>query len=243
MLNSRYVSYKRIIEKLYQDYGFKDKVEWSVILEWIGDAIDLIGANVAYINKVTGQDALTPTIKIEEHRGELPCDLYKIIQVREYCNKIPMIASSDTFHLNIKNNVSNPIYTNVSQYTYGIQGGYIYTNFATGEVEMSYIAFPVDGEGFPMIPDDVKFIRAATDYVALKLAKKLYMQNELDRERFQWIEQEAGFSMGAAHTRGSLMNLDEAEGFKNAFLRLIPKIDQHSDGFLYLNHGEERPII
>jgi len=242
MLNGKYVSYKRIIEKLFQKYGFKDKVEWSVILEWIGDGMDLIGANDTYINKVTGMDPLTPTIKIVDYRGDLPCDIYKCIQVREYCSKIPMRYSTDSFH-RTNNSERNPNPNSNPDYTYQLTDSHIFTNFSEGEVEMSYTAFPIDEQGYPMIPDDVKFIRAMVDYIASQLSIKLWIEGSIDDKKFQWIQQESGFSTGAAHTRASLQNLDQAESFKNAILRLVPTINQHGDGFVYLGQAEERPIL
>ena len=242
MLNGKYVSYKRILEKLHQDYGFKDKIEWSVVLEWIGDGMDLIGANETYINKVTGMDALTPTIKIEGYRGALPCDLYKCIQAREYCTKTPMRYSTDTFHL-VDNTERSPNYNNNSDYTYQFNNNYIFTNFKTGEVEMSYIAFPIDDDGYPMIPDDVKFIRAMVDHVASMILKRQLLNNEISMPVYRELMQDIMFSMAAAHTRATLQNLDQAESFKNALLRSIPKLNHHSDGFVYLGQQEQRYII
>lgn len=241
MLSGKYVSYKRILEKLHQNYGFKDRVEWSVMLEWMGDAMDLIGNNDSYIQKVTGMDAITPTIKIVDYRGELPCDLYKCLQAREFCSKSEMRYTSDSFHLS-KGTARVPNFDNNSDYTYQLTNSHIFTNFATGEVEMEYIAFPIDNEGFPMIPDDVKFIRAAVDFIAWSLARKLWMEGTLDKDKFLWIEVETAWAVGSAQTRGTLQNLDQAETMKNALLRSIPKINEHSDGFAYLGQGEERFI-
>ena len=241
MLNGKYVSYKRILEKLYQNYGFKDKIEWSVVLEWIGDGMDLIGANETYIRKVTGMDALTPTIKIIDYRGDLPCDLYKCIQAREYCTKTPMRYATDSFHIMNKTGRS-PEFNSNSDYTYQLTNNHIFTNFETGEVEMSYIAFPIDEDGYPMIPDDVKFIRAIVDYVASCILKRQLLNNEISMQVYKELLQDTMFSMGAAHTRATLQNLDQAESFKNALLRTIPKVSQHTDGFVYLGQAEERYI-
>jgi hypothetical protein len=152
-----------------------------------------------------------------------------------------MRQTTDSFHLGTHGDRS-PNYDNNSDFTYQLTNSNIFTNFQTGEVEMSYIAFPVDDDGFPMIPDDDKYIRAIVDFIAFCIARKMYLNEEMTREKFQWIEVESGWAMGSAHTRGSLQSLDEAETMKNAILRLIPTINQHADGFVYLGQGEERYI-
>ena len=241
MLTSKYISCYRIFEKVHQDYGFKDKLNWITALEWIGDAIDRVGTGFALIDKVTGMDPLTPTIKIENYRGELPCDCHEVISCREYCYKIPMRYSSDTYHRNPYNDRS-PDFTSNSDLTYILNNNYIFTSFDIGEVEMAYKAFPVDEKGFPLIPDDHKFIRAVTAYVAEKIAFNLWTRGELADKVYMEIKQERLWAIPAARTKADMLSLDQMETFKNSLLRTIPKTNEWNAGWLYLGQGEERKI-
>jgi hypothetical protein len=101
MLNGRYVPIEGIIERVYRDYGFEEDFDWNDAIEWVADALDLIGAPRAYMPKVTdGSTALgnPDPIVIKDHRGDLPCDLHVIVQTREFCSKIPMLHNTDNFH-------------------------------------------------------------------------------------------------------------------------------------------------
>jgi hypothetical protein len=54
------------------------------------------------------------------------------------------------------------------------------------------------------------------------------------------IEQERDWYIGAAQTRGHMPSVDMMESIKNNILRLIPKINQHSDGFASSGSQEQR---
>lgn len=241
MLSSRYVSCNMVFEKVFRDYPFKDRVDWVDGIEWLGEAIGLIGSNASFYNKVTGQDAITPTIKIEDYKGELPCDLYKVISARDYCTKTEMRYASDVFHMG-KHKDRDQNFDASSDYTYQLNNNYIFCNFEEGEVELAYIAFPIDDKGYPMIPDDEKFIRACSDYVAERIAHKMYLGGEFDKNKYDLVVQDKCWSMAAAQTRSSMLSLDQMETLKNSILRTIPKINEHSNGFYYSGQQEQRYI-
>lgn len=94
-LNGKYVSLDNVIEKVMRDTGMKDQIDVSECAEWAGECIKLIGAVPPYIKNVA-------TIPIKDGRGELPCDLYYLIQAREYDSKAPMRSTTDTFHRHFK---------------------------------------------------------------------------------------------------------------------------------------------
>lgn len=264
LLTGKYVSIERIIETVFREYPIFQELNWTDVLEYVGDCMDLIGSNRAYINKITdgNTDLNHPNpIAIIDYRGELPCDLVKVNQVRDYNSKTPMVYSADSFHKNQTRPVptSNPelaedfgqeslqfssdlaeatrtVGSSVSgQLTYNLNNNYIFTNFQEGCVEMSYIAFPTDSNGFPLIPDDIKFIRACVCYIAEREAFKLWLTDRLASEKYNKILQDRLYYIGAANTRGNMPNKDAMESLKNQWLRLIPNINEHSSGFKYLN--------
>ena len=91
MLNGKYVSLKTVIEKVYASNGYTNELNIHDCVEWVGSAMDLIGAPLAYFDKVG-------CINIEDFKGVLPCDLHLVIQTRDKDSKSAMLYASDTFH-------------------------------------------------------------------------------------------------------------------------------------------------
>lgn len=73
MYNGRTISSKLIFEKIYRDYRFDFALDYYDMLEWIGEALRHLKIPQYYIDKIA-------TIKIEDGRGKLPCDLFTITQ-------------------------------------------------------------------------------------------------------------------------------------------------------------------
>jgi len=239
MFNGNYRSIYHVIESLYRDEGYTQNINISDAIEWTAEAMALIGATLAYTNKVTGMDDLNPTIKIENYRGELPCDLHRIISVREYCTKNPMRATTDNFHKGYHRNVDHTLNTDL---TYELNDSYIFTSFEEGELEMSYLAHKIDENGYPMIPDEVKYIRAIKSYIKHKIDHRLWRNGLITDKVKTDSEQEWYFDCKAADVESKLRGVDYMESLKNQWLRLIPKTQQHSNGFIYSSQQEQRYI-
>lgn len=286
MLNGKYISIDRILDKVYMDNGYREELDWTQAIEWIADALDLIGAKQSYFSKVA-------LIEIEDFSGAIPCDYHQNIMIREGVNKTPMLESSDEFIVNYRNNqtaccttAGNPALSpdvsvntgefpidsngypilpddvdylrskarNSSYYyyttlanqpsteilSYSIRNNVIYTSFETGCIEMSYSAFPVDDKGYPMIPDDQAFIEAVSAYLRYKIDYLLWRAGELRDAVWQHTQQEWLWYVGKAGAKANVPSLDKMEAMKNQWLRLVPKINEHSGSFKYLNHPEER---
>ena len=72
---------------------------------------------------------------------------------------------------------------------YSIEMGYITTSFPDGTVRIHYLARPVDGNGLPLIPDNVNYKEAIYYYVRAKMigsgyTDKVYQEGEL-MQRFE----------------------------------------------------------
>lgn len=271
LISGKYVSAERIIETLFREYPIVQELNWVDILEYIGDCLDLIGSNQSYVKKITdgNTDLYHPNpVAIIDYRGELPCDLVKVDQVRDYNSKTPMIYSTDSFHKNQTRPISNAnpelaedfgqetlqfnsdlaVATSTfnggygTNLTYNLNNNFIFTNFQEGCVEIAYTAFPTDEKGLPLIPDDIKFIRACVCYIAEREAFKLWLTNRLDDSKYNKILQDRMYYIGAANTRGNMPNKDKMESMKNQWLRLVPNIHEHSSGFRYMNESGKLKI-
>ena len=90
----------------------------------------------------------------------------------------------------------------------------------------------------PMIPDDIKFVMAVQAYVAERIGFRLYFQDHLSGQKYQKLEQDRGWYIGAAGTKAQIPSIDEMEGIKNRFLRLRIHTDFHDSSFVYSSDSE-----
>jgi hypothetical protein len=259
-LNGKYVKINRILDGVFRDYGWTHEVNWVDAVEWVGEVMDLIGAPKQYVDKITdgNEDIGNPCpIIIKNYRGELPCDMVYIDSAREGKGLIPMRYSSDTFHRGLEKSENNSTVTSIpissplvvgnsllndscqSDLTYTLNDCYIFTNFKEGTVQLDYKAFPTDTEGLPLIPDNVKYIQAVKAYIASKIGQKLWMQNKIDGGKFNHLQSECAWYIGAATTAGLMPNVDEMESWKNQYVRLIPNLEQHNSSFKYMGDSQK----
>lgn len=125
--------------------------------------------------------------------------------------------------------------------TYTVNDNFIFTSFKdTNKVLMAYDAFPIDNDGFPLVPDNIKFKKAVEAYITMRVDFILWRQGDLDEKIYNYSEKEWLWYVGAAYTAGVSPNVDTMESIKNMTLRLIPKINRHAEGFKFLNSQEKR---
>jgi hypothetical protein len=150
------VSIKTIIAKVYRDLDFDNEQDNTIaIIEWAGEAIELIGNMNIYIEK-------TVDIDVSNFMGELPCDF---------------IAAH---YVSFNNEIITESINKVTIYpTYKIEYPYIKTTMETGTVTLDYFAFPVDEEGLPMIVDTIEVRNAIFEYIATKMARIEYRNKAL----------------------------------------------------------------
>jgi hypothetical protein len=74
MLSGKYIPIGEIISNLYRDKGYKYELPYSDCIEWAVDAIKLIGAPMALVNKQIA-------IGFDDGRVKLPHDFSELIQV------------------------------------------------------------------------------------------------------------------------------------------------------------------
>jgi len=279
-LNGRLLSLDRVFHGVLQDFPFIQEFSVPEAVEWCGTALDLIAVPYQYTEKVTdGNTELGHPceIAIAKYRGQIPSDVISIIQIRDSDTGMPLMESSDSFHIGnqqweanipdtqltltsgtfqvtdengdlVDSTFTSPLLESSrklkdgsqERLTYKLNGCYIFTNFEEGSLIMSYKAFPTDCNGYPLYPDSVKYTEALKYFVAEKIAQKLWLQGKLDSEKFKYIQQQRDWYLGAATNSGLMPSVDQMEMWKQSFLRLIPNINAHVEGFKYQPDGEKR---
>lgn len=243
MLSGRKVSIEHIINNLYRDNDYADHVNKSDMVEWAGEAMDLIGIPMHLETKIATENRYDstedPYITISDYKGFLPCDLVSIVQVRDYDTKEVLRYSSDTFHTNSHHNETST-YTSYEDKTYKINNTCIYTNYKSGKLEVLYKGYYTDMNGYPLIPEETRYSMAVKAYLQYKADYKLFRKNKLSGEIYQLSEQDWLFRVGSAGTFAHTPSVDQMESWKNQMVRLVPHINEHAVSFRGVSMQEQK---
>lgn len=129
--------------------------------------------------------------------------------------------------------------TTFQDVTYRIEGNYIYTSFKDdAKILLSYRAFPVDLDGFPLIPDNIKFKQAVQSYIRMKCDYRMWRKNRIERGIYEHSEREWMWYCGAATTAGNIPTIDGMESLKNQWMHLIPRLNEQNKFFGSLGNQE-----
>ena len=121
---------------------------------------------------------------------------------------------------------------------YYVDSDLIKSSFITGKICLSYTAFPVDDECFPMVPDEISFKEAMFWYVYKKLllgGTEPQVNNKID---YLFADEKWKYYCTQARNAANYPDIDKYESFMNQWVRLIPNMNRHSEGFAGLGQRE-----
>lgn len=251
-----YISLTELIDNLLRDRGYKYELPYSDAIEWSVEAMKLIGAPMALVNK---QEIST----LLDGRAKLPDDLVELIQVAGSFNgSYPFAMTTSTGSFSYKQtdvkfqitqdlliganiNISeltpigqdangNPVYPvqdqsiifpksiqNKDNYTYfnlstySLSNNYIFTNFPTGYIFISYRGIPVDCEGLPLIPDNQRYKEAVKSFIGYKIDYLLWRRGELSEKIYRDSEVEWLWYVGSAGNAARMPSYDGMQALMN----------------------------
>lgn len=220
---------------MMRDIPFETAVEYAV------DFISLMGTPALYEEK-------TAIIPINDWKGALPCDFEKMIQVRiagpqhnrrwDHCLAFAVPPtyrySGNSFHMSDM----KPHSFHTGELTYKTQGMTIFTSTRDIDVEIAYRGFAVDEEGYPLLPDNPSFLRGLENYIKLQWFTVLFDMGKISLPVLQNIQQEYAWAAGDAQSEFSRLDLDKAETLFNSFKTLLPRNNEHWNGF-FTNGSKE----
>ena len=132
---------------------------------------------------------------------------------------------------------------NTMSHGYRINNGVIFTDFESGYIELAYKAYPVDSDGFLLVPDDEKLRVAIKYHLIYKIDYRNWRVNPASpgmKALLNDSEQKRDFYVGAARNKAHIPTIDKMESIKNRWISLIPRINEHRNGFATLNNQERR---
>lgn len=168
-------------------------------------------------------------LDIKNFRAELPDDFYEVIQVRTFRDNgqepIYFRSMTDNFYQSENHRNSVPC-------TYKIQGHVLYVSpMKSCKLEVAYRAIQLDDCGFPLIPDNEKYIRALISFVKVEYFKDLYERGLLRPDVLDRVEQDYCFNVGAAQNDMKMPSLDEIESVSNILNSMLPRRYSHYRGY------------
>ena len=225
-----YTNIRLIMDRLTRNPLLED-IPFETVVDYAVDFLRIVGMPNAFWEK-------TEKIQIVDYRGILPCDFYKMIQVRLIDKEHNMGAfrySTDSFHM-------SDVKPKYGGLTYKLQGTCIITSIEKGEIEIAYRAMPIDEEGYPMIPDNSSYSRALELYIKLQWFTMLFEAGKLSAQVLTNTQQQYSWAVGQAQSDLIRPTIDEMEAISNMWNKFLPdSTDDHNHG--YLHEGTRERII
>ena len=218
----KYIDVKQILDDLLADDMMRG-LSYERAINYAVEFLRIVGMPDVFETKIA-------CIPIKNYRGELPCDFYDVIQVKNP-RGLAYISAEGNFSMENKE-------YNYPMLTYKIDGNVIFTSTKDELIEVAYQAIKVDESGRPMIPDNASYIRALELYIQKRYFTILFNNSKLPLNVLQNTQQEYAFCVGQAQTNLVKPNLDQMESIKNMWNTLIPKVYKHADGFRTVNAPE-----
>lgn len=113
-----------------------------------------------------------------------------------------------------------------STHYYQIVGNRIQTSFESGYIKIHYYSIPVDGEGYPLLPDNENFKRAVEWHIIRRLIGSGYQHPV-----FSYKDANDQFELYAARALSevSFYTPERAARLNRSFVRLIPPFNYYQD--------------
>lgn len=217
----RYISLRQVMDDI-SDHPLLKDVSFERVVNYTQSFIRIVGAPKGFNEK-------TDLVEIDNHRGVLPCDLESIIQVRTMpkCGHKHEVFrySTDSFHMSNHKDTS-------FDHTYKVQGNVIFTSLKEGTIEIAYRAIAVDSEGYPMVPDNSSFINALELYIKKQVFTVLFDMGKITPQVYSQACQDYAWAVGQAQNDLVRPSIDEMQAITNSWNTLIPRVNEHSRGFI-----------
>ena len=217
------ISSKYVIAKMYRDLGLEDPNYELDFIEWMGEALDFIGAASQLERK-------EKKLFVESFKAPLPQHFVQLLQLQYESEDSGWIypkynPTSFNPHYRESENFYSPI-----QETYSLNPNYIVTSFEEGEIFISYLALPLDEDGYPLVPDNQYFREALFWYCFKKMLMKGY-QPKMQGMNYEFAEHQWKFYCTAARNKANYPDLGEYQRFADTWVGLIPAQRMFEKGF------------
>lgn len=263
MIGQQFVPMSFVMDRVHRDYGFAD-LSIPDVAEDLWDFVGIIGIPQALEDKVALNvpvEEFRTMIPLEFYTLQ-PTEL----AIKESKTGIPFRHLSDRFYLDQKGNAGTPIDMGLiagqsyfydplnptkegtiyaahvpedsvpEQYTYRLSRDHIFVGKKKTEIDIAYIAFPVDDYGAPMIADDPKYIRAAVTYLGERIAFRLWIRDKIQDKIYDKIAQDYYFAAASVQTYATVPSTEVMENLVNRAKQILKGTHHFLTGFKTLGN-------
>lgn len=232
-LGGGYTTIDTVLAKLRRDTGgIVDEADAS---EWIAEVLATIApTKMLSIIATDGNPELNhpEPIPVVNYRAKLPCNLVQFksaFELHAYQKLRPTF--SDTHIVNMSKtpnagtaSVYKPDYWEseyTSDPTMQLKDGYIFTNFETGDLIVTYLGWPMDADDNLLIPSDTKVIQALVSTIQYKIDYQLWRAGDIADKVFNDSEQNMHFDVASAGTHAIMPSEDQMYVISNFIKRTV----------------------
>ncbi len=201
-----YVSVETVMEKVLGILPANVVYNISEIVEHIYDSIKLIGTDLNLIYEEVD-------ITVKNNKALIPKNVETIINIRY--NTIDLVRENK--------------FPSEKLFMYFINNEVIYTDLDDCVITLETKKFPIDDREYPLVPGNFVYINAIVNYIAERLAYKLYLQDKLNEHKYNRYERERFIHMESAK---SYSRLPQTKGDELALEMSLSKlVEQRGRGF------------
>ena len=228
--NINWVKLPVILDRLLRHPLLND-LNLETAIQYTSDFIGIMGLPNVYVDKIE-------TIDIKEYRGELPCDLISINQVRLHKNGIALRAMTDNFNAYPTHDHEGGDWGERGEPSFKTQGRVIFTSIRHEKVDISYKAIMLDDDGLPLIPDNSIFLKALELYIKKEWFTILFDMGKISPAVLNNTQQSYAFVAGQCNNEFLIPSVSEMEAITNSWNQLIPRTNEFRNGFKNLGDKE-----
>ena len=217
-----YISIREVLARaarhpMMQDLDLEAGVQYAL------DFFGKMGLPDVHVDKLAEVD-------IHDYRGELPCDVVCIHQVKNKKTDFAMRSMSDRF-----NTMSEGLN---SEDTWKAKGRFIFTSFKEGKVIISYESLMTDEDGLPMLVDNAKFLNALELYIKVQKFTVLYDCGKIRPDILKNAKDDYAFAAGQCVNAFLVPSESEMQTITGMMHRMIPSRNEFKRGFKTLGDKE-----
>lgn len=234
------VSIRTVIAKVMRDLAINEELPIINLVEWSAEALNMIGAYSQF-------EEISDCLEIVAGKAKLPCNFYKLVSINYKGYPIHWATNTSASNYQCDGCKIPVCLNNMCEFTFYINDSFLITNIEKHNefpqnVCMVYLGMPVDDEGFPMIPDDVYYMKAISAFITMMLDRQDWRKGKTTDKVYQESKAEWEFYVNSARASANMPNSAQLERLKNVWVRLMPLTNEYSRSFVNLGKQERRNV-
>lgn len=207
------ISAKAVLAKVYRDFR-------PVNSGWVVDAIEWMGEALAIIGHACGYERRAIEHEVKEYKARLKCEVDAIEMVQYNGSRLlPNDAVNSLRADRSKGRAGN---------WYTLNPNYINTSFECGTVTIYADVIAVDGDGYPLVPDEEFHKAACAWYIMMMLCARGYKHPVFT---FEMCEARWTKYYPMAQNAAIMPDIEKLEQFRKRWTALVPRYDLASRFF------------